>query len=119
MESTAVAGIHVLGDAVFMGPDVPKTAQMANQQARVAAAAIVQLLQRKPVDAAPVLTDAGYSFVTARDAIHDETVLNYDGATGFYKAAPSPGGVAVVASELEGSHAQAWAKALWADTLGA
>ena len=45
MESTAAPGIHVLGDATFPAPLMPKSGHMANQHAKVAAAAIIQLLK--------------------------------------------------------------------------
>ena len=49
-ESTLQPGIHVLGDAAIMG-GMPKSAFAANAQAKVCAAAIVELLAgRKPVD---------------------------------------------------------------------
>jgi sulfite dehydrogenase len=49
MESKAVKGVHVLGDATLPGPGMPKSASMANNHAKIAAAAIVQLLNgRQP-----------------------------------------------------------------------
>ena len=49
-ESTLQPGIHVLGDAAIMG-GMPKSAFAANAQAKVCAAAIVELLAgRKPVE---------------------------------------------------------------------
>ena len=54
-------GIHVLGDAAIMG-GMPKSAFAANAQAKVCAAAIVELLAgRKPVD--PMLINTCYSLV--------------------------------------------------------
>ena len=44
MESTAAPGVHVLGDATFPAPLMPKSGHMANQHAKVAAAAIIELL---------------------------------------------------------------------------
>ena len=35
MESTAVKGVHVIGDATFPAPSMPKSGHMANQQAKV------------------------------------------------------------------------------------
>ncbi|HSC01303.1 MAG TPA: FAD/NAD(P)-binding oxidoreductase, partial [Burkholderiaceae bacterium] len=54
MESTAVPGVHVLGDATFPAPAMPKSGHMANQQAKVAAAAVIQLLKGEPVNPTPV-----------------------------------------------------------------
>jgi NADPH-dependent 2,4-dienoyl-CoA reductase/sulfur reductase-like enzyme len=60
-ESTLRPGIHVLGDAAIMG-GMPKSAFAANAQAKVCAAAIVELLAgRKPAD--PLLINTCYSLV--------------------------------------------------------
>ena len=60
-ESTLQPGIHVVGDAAIMG-GMPKSAFAANAQAKVCAAAIVELLAgRKPVD--PILINTCYSLV--------------------------------------------------------
>jgi sulfide dehydrogenase [flavocytochrome c] flavoprotein subunit len=48
MESTAAPGVHVLGDATFPAPLMPKSGHMANQHAKVAAAAVIQLLKGEP-----------------------------------------------------------------------
>ncbi|TXT28832.1 MAG: sulfide dehydrogenase (flavocytochrome) flavoprotein subunit [Rhodocyclaceae bacterium] len=44
MESTSTPGIHVLGDAVFPAPTMPKSGHMANQHGKLAAAAILNQL---------------------------------------------------------------------------
>ena len=44
MESKAVKGVHVLGDATLSAPGMPKSGSMANNHAKIAAAAIVELL---------------------------------------------------------------------------
>jgi sulfide dehydrogenase [flavocytochrome c] flavoprotein subunit len=43
-ESAAKKNIHVLGDAILAAPAMPKSGHMANQHAKVAAAAVVALL---------------------------------------------------------------------------
>jgi len=119
MESTAVKGIHVLGDATFPGPGMPKSGHMANQHAKVAAAAIVQLLKGDAVNATPVVMNTCYSFVTQRDVIHVASVHQYDAADKTFKPVPGSGGVSAAASELEGRYALAWADNIWADMLAA
>jgi sulfite dehydrogenase len=118
MESTAVPGVHVLGDATFPAPAMPKSGHMANQHAKVAAAAVIQLLQGAAVNAAPVMANACYSHVTAQDAIHVTSVHQYDSAEKTFKAVPGAGGVSVAASAAEGRYAQAWAENIWHDMLG-
>ena len=70
----------MLGDATFPAPAMPKSGHMANQHAKVAAAAIIQLLKGEPVNATPVVMNTCYSFVTGRDAIHVASVHQYDAA---------------------------------------
>jgi sulfide dehydrogenase [flavocytochrome c] flavoprotein subunit len=118
MESTAVPGIHVLGDATFPGPGMPKSGHMANQHGKVAAAAIIQLLKGQPVSAAPVVMNTCYSFVTASDVIHVASVHQYDAADKTFKPVPGSGGVSSAASAIEGRYAMSWAQNIWADMFG-
>jgi len=117
MESTAVPGIHVLGDATFSAPLMPKSGHMANQHAKVAAAAIIQLLKGEPVSATPVVINTCYSFVTARDVIHVASVHQYDAAEKTFKTVPGSGGVSAAANQVEGRNALSWAENIWADML--
>jgi sulfide dehydrogenase [flavocytochrome c] flavoprotein subunit len=117
MESTAVPGIHVLGDATFPAPLMPKSGHMANQHAKVAAAAIIELLKGQPMNAAPVVMNTCYSFVTARDVIHVASVHQYDAADKTFKTVPGSGGVSAAANQVEGRAALAWAANIWADSL--
>jgi sulfite dehydrogenase len=117
MESTAAAGIHVLGDATFSAPAMPKSGHMANQQAKVAAAAIIQLLRGEAVNATPVVMNTCYSFVTARDVVHVASVHQYDATDKTFKTAPGSGGVSAAANQVEGRYALSWADNIWADML--
>ena len=56
-ESTAQRGIHVLGDAIQVAPLMPKSGHMANQHAKVCAAAVVALLSGEEVNPAPVIAN--------------------------------------------------------------
>jgi sulfide dehydrogenase [flavocytochrome c] flavoprotein chain len=117
MESTAVPGIHVLGDATFSAPAMPKSGHMANQHAKVAAAAIIQLLKGQPVSETPLVMNTCYSFVTARDVIHVASVHQYDAKDKTFKTVPGSGGVSAAANQIEGRNALAWASNIWADML--
>ena len=119
MESTAAPGIHVLGDATFSAPAMPKSGHMANQHAKVAAAAIIELLQGKAVNATPVVMNTCYSFVTARDVVHVASVHQYDAADKTFKTVPGSGGVSAAANQLEGRYALSWADNIWRDMLAA
>ena len=117
MESTAAKGIHVLGDATFSAPLMPKSGHMANQHAKVAAAAIIQLLKGEAINEAPVVMNTCYSFVTARDGIHVASVHQYDAKDKTFKTVPGSGGVSAAANQIEGRYAQGWADNIWRDML--
>jgi sulfite dehydrogenase len=117
MESTALPGVHVLGDATFPAPAMPKSGHMANQHAKVAAAAIIQLLKGEAVSATPVVMNTCYSFVTARDVIHVASVHQYDAADKTFKTVPGSGGVSAGANQIEGRYALSWADNIWNDML--
>jgi sulfite dehydrogenase len=117
MESTAVPGVHVLGDATFSAPAMPKSGHMANQHAKVAAAAIIQLLKGEAVSPTPVVMNTCYSFVTRTDVVHVASVHQYDAADKTFKTVPGSGGVSAAANQLEGRYALSWADNIWADML--
>ncbi len=118
MECSAAPGIHALGDAVFPAPQMPKSGQMANQQARLVAAAVIRLLRGEPVQAPPLLTSTCFSFVTPDEAVHLASVHRYDAAHQTFNPVPGAGGLSAAASAEEAVHARSWAEAIWRDTLG-
>jgi sulfite dehydrogenase len=118
MESTAVAGVHVLGDATFSAPLMPKSGHMANQHAKVAAAAIIQSLRGEPVNPTPVVMNTCYSFINSKEVVHVASVHQYDAAEKTFKTVPGSGGVSAAASEQEGRYALSWADNIWDDMLG-
>lgn len=117
-ESTVEANVHVLGDAIQTSPLMPKSAHMANQHAKVCAAAVVDILSGRALDAKPVLTNTCYSFVSDTDVIHVASVHAYDAAQKTLIVVPGSGGVSADASSQEGIYAFNWARNIWADTLG-
>jgi sulfite dehydrogenase len=117
MESTATPGIHVLGDATFSAPLMPKSGHMANQHAKVAAAAVIQLLKGEAVNATPMVTNTCYSFTAANEAMHVASVHRYDAAEKTFKTVPGSGGVSAAANQIEARYAIGWAENIWADSL--
>lgn len=117
-ESTGAANVHVLGDAIQTSPLMPKSAHMANQHAKVCAAAVVDLFSGRGPDAKPVLTNTCYSFISDTDVIHVASVHAYDAAQKTLVVVPGSGGVSADASSLEGIFAFNWARNIWGDTLG-
>jgi sulfide dehydrogenase [flavocytochrome c] flavoprotein chain len=118
MESVAVKGIHVLGDATLSAPAMPKSGSMANQQAKVCAAAVIAMLKGEPVNPLPVMMNTCYSFVDGRSAVHVASVHQYDAAQKMTIAVKGAGGLSDKANELEGTYAWGWAKNMWGDALG-
>ncbi len=117
-ESTAAKDIHVLGDSIQVAPLMPKSGHMANSHAKVAAAAIVAELKGLEINARPMLTNTCYSFVSPAEVIHVASVHEYVAAEKTFKTVAGSGGVSAVRSELEATYAMAWARNIWADTLG-
>ena len=117
MESTSTPGIHVLGDAIFPAPTMPKSGHMANQHGKLAAAAILNLLSGQAPNPEPVVMNTCYSFVDGKNAIHVASVHQYDAATKTVQPVKGAGGVSVARNELEGKAALGWAKNIWADML--
>ena len=117
MESTNTPGIHVLGDAVFPAPTMPKSGHMANQHGKLAAAAILNMLAGQEPNPTPVVMNTCYSFVDAKNAIHVSSIHQYDPATKVVQPVKGAGGVSVARNELEGKVALGWAKNIWADML--
>ena len=114
MESTAVKGVHVLGDATLSATGMPKSGSMANNHAKIAAAAIVEMLNgRQPP--APKIINTCYSFVSEKEAIRVSSVHEWDGKT--LMPVKGSGGVSAARSEAEGTYAWNWARTIWADSL--
>ena len=118
MESVAVKGVHVLGDATLSAPAMPKSASMANQHAKVCAAAVIALLKGQLVNQRPVMMNTCYSFVSDSSAMHVASVHQYDAAQKAVVPVKGAGGVSGKASELEAAYAWGWAKNIWGDALG-
>ena len=118
-ESTLRPGIHVLGDAAIMG-GMPKSAFSANAQAKVCAAAIVELLAgRKPVD--PILINTCYSLLAADYGISVAGVYRPD--KGQLTDVPGAGGVSALEAVgglrgQEALYAASWFRTITAETFG-
>jgi len=118
MESTAVKNIHILGDATLSAPLMPKSGHMANQHAKVAAAAIVELMNGRQPSPTPIVTNTCYSFVSDKEVVHVASVHTYDPKDKTFKTVPGSGGVSAQRNELEGVYGWGWAQNIWADMLG-
>ncbi|HEY7742164.1 MAG TPA: NAD(P)/FAD-dependent oxidoreductase [Burkholderiales bacterium] len=118
MESVAVKGVHVLGDATLSAPGMPKSASMANQHGKICAAAVIALLKGEPVHPEPAVMNTCYSFVDGRSAMHVTSIHQYNKAQKTLTPVKGAGGVSTAASDIEGAYAWGWARNIWADALG-
>lgn len=112
--STVLPRVHVIGDAIESG--LPKSAHMANAQAKVCARAVVALMQGQAPDPLPAFANTCYSYVDDRQAMHISTLYRYDPA----KKTMEPSGSGILSrhpSAQEGLDADAWARQIWADVL--
>jgi len=118
MESKAVPGIHVLGDATLSAPAMPKSGSMANNHAKIAAAAILSHYLGEAPNPQPVISNTCYSYVSDTEAVHVTSVHRYDADKKTLLTVPGSGGVSSSSTTLEKSYADAWARNIWADALG-
>jgi NADPH-dependent 2,4-dienoyl-CoA reductase/sulfur reductase-like enzyme len=116
MESKKVPGIHVLGDATLSAPGMPKSGSMANNHAKIAAAAVIELLAGRAPSDMKILNTC-YSFVSEKEAIRVSSVHQWDAGQGTLIAVKGSGGVSAARSEAEGTFAWNWARTIWADSL--
>lgn len=117
-ESRLVPAVHVIGDAIASAPGTPKSAHMANQQAKVCAAAIAAHFAGRAVNPEPIIANTCYSFVSDKEAIHIAGVYRYDDGQRTMVAVPGAGGLSARASGEEAFMAVAWSFNILNDTLG-
>jgi sulfite dehydrogenase len=117
MESKAVKSVHVLGDATLSASAMPKSASMASSHAKIAAAAIVELLNGRAPQPMKILNTC-YSFVSPSEAIRVSSVHEWDTAQATLNPVKGAGGVSAARSEVEGRYARSWAETIWSDALG-
>lgn len=117
-ESALAKDIHIVGDSIQVAPGMPKSGHMANQQAKVTAAAIVCELHDLDINPHPVVTNTCYSFVNANDVVHVASVHQYVADESTFRTVPGSGGLSPEPSALEGQYAWGWARNIWHDTVG-
>jgi NADPH-dependent 2,4-dienoyl-CoA reductase/sulfur reductase-like enzyme len=116
MESKAVKGVHVLGDSTLSASGMPKSGSMANNHAKIAAAAIVDLLNGRQPEPLQI-GNTCYSFVSPKEAIRVSSVHRWDEGQATLLPVKGSGGVSAARSEAEGTYAWNWARTIWADSL--
>ena len=116
-ESSIAKDIFVIGDAIQVAQLMPKSGHMANNHAKVAAAAVVAQLNGLEINPSPVLTNTCYSFIDDKNVVHVASVHEYVANERTYKVVQGSGGVSTAPTELEGSYANTWARTIWSDML--
>jgi NADPH-dependent 2,4-dienoyl-CoA reductase/sulfur reductase-like enzyme len=116
-ESAVQKNIHVLGDAIAAAPAMPKSGHMANQQAKICAAAVVAIQYEQAVNPQPMMNNTCYSFITDSEAVHVASVYHYDEQKKTMLVVEGSMGLSAAPTELEGRYAWGWAQNTWADML--
>jgi sulfite dehydrogenase len=116
-ESKVHKNIHVIGDAIASPAGVPKSGHIANQTAKVCAAAVIALINGDRVNPEPIFANTCYSWVSDKEAMNVAGVYKFDAAKQTMAAVEGTSGVSAQRSELEGRYAEAWAKNIWGDML--
>jgi NADPH-dependent 2,4-dienoyl-CoA reductase/sulfur reductase-like enzyme len=110
-ESVKHRSVHVIGDATT-GLPVPKSGTIANGMGKIAANAVVQLVNGRPVPAMAPL-NVCYSWVSDRDAMAVVNAYRIDnGKVVQIEQKLTPGH-----SSMIGQHALGWATSIWSDIL--
>jgi NADPH-dependent 2,4-dienoyl-CoA reductase/sulfur reductase-like enzyme len=113
-ESKVHQNIHVIGDAVSAA--LPKSGHMATSQAKICAAAIIEMMSGKQPDQAPVIANTCYSMVSGDEAMHVANVYHFN-TEKMAMVSAEGGGVSAKRSEMEGAFAGYWLKNILNDVL--
>lgn len=116
-ESAVAKDVFVIGDSIQVAQLMPKSGHMANNHAKVAAAAIVAQLAGIAPNPQPMLTNTCYSFIDDKQVVHVASVHEYVATERTFKVVAGSGGVSAGPTELEGSYANHWARTIWSDML--
>jgi NADH dehydrogenase FAD-containing subunit len=82
-ESTAAAGVYVIGDSCSAG--IPKAGHIGNQEGKTAADAIIRSLRGLAPDTDVVVNSACFSPITSATASWLTAVYRYDASVNGYK----------------------------------
>jgi len=113
-ESTAVPNVHIIGDSVSAA--LPKSGHMATNQAKICAAAIVELLAGRQPEAVPVVANTCYSDTSSSTGGHVANVYRYNAEKKAF-VDPGGGGATPQGDTLNHTYAESWAQNIWADVL--
>src|SRR2546422_883507 len=110
-ESVKAKNVHVIGDSTI-GIPVPKSGTIANAMGKIAATAVVNLINGRPAPQMPP-ANVCYSWVSDSEAMAVVNAYRIDnGKVVQIEQKLTPG-----QSTLYAQHATAWATSIWADIL--
>ena len=110
-ESVKAKEIHVIGDSTI-GIPAPKSGTVANSMGKIAATAIVNLMNGRPAPEIPPINTC-YSWVSDREAMAVVNAYRIDNG----KVVQIEQKLTPAQSTLYAQHATAWATSIWADIL--
>ena len=116
-ESKVIPHIHLLGDAVQSATQTPKSAQVANGQAKICAQAIVNLLAEQAIPENPSFSSICYSILGHQTAAHISTEHEYDVRLKSMAVRANSGSISKSDTPEEYQKALNWANDIWRDTL--
>ena len=114
-ESPSVPFVHVLGDSV--ASNMPKSGHVSNNQAKICAAALVEIFNEREPNPYPVIGSTSYSATSDSTSGPIAVVMRYDPDKEAYIRQPG-GGASAESDELNFAYNLAWFENIWADTLG-
>ena len=112
-ESTTVPNVHIIGDSILA--PLPKSGHLATNEAKVCAAAIVELLAGRQPDPIPVIANTCYSATSGTTSGYVAHVYRFEAGEGY--VAQPEGGATPKGSELVFTYQESWAKNIWANAL--
>ena len=114
-ESPSVPFVHVLGDSV--ASNMPKSGHVSNNQAKICAAALVEIFNEREPNPYPVIGSTSYSATSDKTSGPIAVVMRYDPDKEAYIRQPG-GGASPESDEINFAYNLAWFENIWADTLG-
>jgi sulfide dehydrogenase [flavocytochrome c] flavoprotein chain len=114
-ESTSIPFVHVLGDSV--ASNMPKSGHVSNNQAKICAAALVEIFNQREPNPYPVIGSTSYSATSDKTSGPIAVVMRYDPDKEAYIRQPG-GGASPESDEINFAYNLAWFENIWADTLG-
>lgn len=114
-ESTAVQGIHIIGDS--QGTGQPKAGHIANAEAKICTDAVLRLLSGTQPFQAPITNSACYSPISANTASWLTAAFAYDPASQSMQLIPASFGASSGASTSNYRKMFDWANSLFGDTF--